>query len=192
MKERSLSEADVVAALKTYTPTGRKDEYYIFASGGHGGNLIVIGVPSMRILKYIGVFTPEPWQGYGYGDDGTREVLAGGRLHGRDITWGDMHHPALSETNGQYDGEFIFVNDKANPRVAVINLKDFETEQIITSNLIESEHGATFVTPNTDYVIETSQYPAPLGGEYADIKEYNEKTAAAEQPPAKRSLQLAP
>jgi nitrous-oxide reductase len=179
MKERSLSEADVVAALKTYTPTGRKDEYYIFASGGHGGNLIVVGVPSMRILKYIGVFTPEPWQGYGYGDDGTRDVLAGGRLHGRDITWGDMHHPALSETNGQYDGEFIFVNDKANPRVAVVNLKDFGTEQIITSNLIESEHGATFVTPNTDYVIETSQYPAPLGGEYADIKEYNDKYRGA-------------
>jgi nitrous-oxide reductase len=23
----------------------------------------------MRILKYVGVFTPEPWQGYGYGDE---------------------------------------------------------------------------------------------------------------------------
>src|SRR5690554_6550913 len=67
MAARGLTEADVNAALKTYTPTGKKDEYYIFASGGHGGNLIVIGVPSMRILKYIGVFTPEPWQGYGYG-----------------------------------------------------------------------------------------------------------------------------
>ena len=58
MKARGLSEADVTAALKTYTPSGKKDEYYTFASGGHGGNLIVIGVPSMRILKYIGVFTP--------------------------------------------------------------------------------------------------------------------------------------
>jgi len=53
MKERGLSEADVAAALKTYTPSGKKDEYYLFASGGHGGNLIVIGVPSMRILKYV-------------------------------------------------------------------------------------------------------------------------------------------
>jgi nitrous-oxide reductase len=23
----------------------------------------------MRILKYIAVFTPEPWQGYGYDED---------------------------------------------------------------------------------------------------------------------------
>ena len=77
MKQRDLTEADVSAALKTYTPTGRHDEYYLFASGGHGGNLIVIGVPSMRILKYVGVFTPEPWQGYAYGDQ-SDDVLDGG------------------------------------------------------------------------------------------------------------------
>ena len=179
MAERGLSEADVTAALKTYTPSGKKDEYVLFASGGHGGNLIVIGVPSMRILKYVGVFTVEPWQGYGFGDQGAKEVLAGGRRHNKDITWGDMHHPALSETKGDYDGEFIFLNDKANPRIAVVNLKDFVTEQIVASNLIESEHGGMFVTPNTDYVIETSQYPAPLGGEYADLKDYNEKYRGA-------------
>lgn len=179
MKERALSEADVAAALKTYTPSGKKDEYYIFASGGHGGNLIVIGVPSMRILKYVGVFTTEPWQGYGYGDKSAADVLAGGRRHGKDITWGDMHHPALSETAGDYDGQFIFVNDKANPRIAVVNLQDFTTEQIVASHLIESEHGGMFVTPNTDYVIETSQYPAPLGGAYADLSEYNDKYRGA-------------
>ena len=179
MKERGLSEADLTAALKTYTPSGKKDEYLLFASGGHGGNLIVIGVPSMRILKYVAVFTPEPWQGYGYGDKGTAEVLAQGTRHGKAITWGDMHHPALSESKGEYDGEFIFVNDKANPRVGVVNLKDFQTEQLVESKLIESDHGGMFVTPNTDYVIETSQYPAPLGGEYADIKEYNDKYRGA-------------
>ena len=62
MKARKLSEDDVRAALMTYTPTGRHDEYYMFASGGHSGHVVVIGVPSMRILKYIAVFTPEPWQ----------------------------------------------------------------------------------------------------------------------------------
>ena len=34
MKARSLSEADVTAALKTYTPGGKADGYYLFASGG--------------------------------------------------------------------------------------------------------------------------------------------------------------
>ena len=62
MKQRGLSEADVSAALQTYMPTGQKDTYLTFASGGHGGNMVVIGVPSMRVLKYVGVFTPEPWQ----------------------------------------------------------------------------------------------------------------------------------
>ncbi len=178
MQARDLSEADVTAALKTYTPTGKHDEYLTFASGGHGGNLIVIGVPSMRILKYVGVFAPEPWQGYGYGDEGD-DVLAQGNRGGQEITWADMHHPALSETGGEYDGKYIFVNDKCNPRVAVVDLSDFMTKQIVSSELIASEHGATFVTPDTDYVIETSQYPAPLGGVYAPIEQFNEKYRGA-------------
>ena len=178
MKQRGLTEADVSAALQTYMPTGKKDEYITFASGGHGGNMIVIGVPSMRILKYVGVFTPEPWQGYGYGDQ-SGEVLAGGSRFGKEMTWGDMHHPALSETNGEYDGKYVFVNDKANARIAVVDLHDFVTKQIITSELIQSDHGATFVTPNTEWVIESSQYPAPLGGGYAPIEQFEEKYRGA-------------
>ena len=178
MQARNLTEADVTAALKTYTPTGHLDEYYTFASGGHGGNLIVIGVPSMRILKYVGVFTPEPWQGFGYGDE-SGEVLAQGNRGGVELTWADMHHPALSETDGDYDGKWIFVNDKCNPRVAVVDLSDFMTKQIVSSELIASEHGATFVTPNTDYIVETSQYPAPLGGGYAPIEQWNDKYRGA-------------
>jgi nitrous-oxide reductase len=178
MKLRGLSEADVSAALQTYMPTGKKDDYITFASGGHGGNMIVIGVPSMRILKYVGVFTPEPWQGYGYGDQ-SQAVLDEGSRFGKDITWGDMHHPALSETDGEYDGRYIFVNDKANARVAIVDLHDFVTKQIVTSELIQSDHGATFVTPNTEYVVESSQYPAPLGGGYAPVEDFQEKYRGA-------------
>ncbi len=178
MKARGLSEADVTAALKTYTPNRKYDEYLTFASGGHGGQVIVIGVPSMRILKYIGVFTPEPWQGWGYGDQ-SGDVISQGNRDGRQLTWADVHHPALSETNGDYDGKYLFVNDKANPRIAVIDLNDFMTKQIVTSELIESDHGAAFVTPNSEYVIETAQYPAPLGGGYAPIEEWNEKYRGA-------------
>ena len=178
MKQRGLTEADVSAALQTYIPTGKKDDYITFASGGHGGNMIVIGVPSMRILKYVGVFTPEPWQGYGYGDQ-SEKVLEGGSRFGKKMTWGDMHHPALSETAGEYDGGYIFVNDKANARIAVVDLHDFVTKQIVTSEIIQSDHGATFVTPNTEYVVESSQYPAPLGGGYAPIEQFQEKYRGA-------------
>lgn len=179
MKARNLSEADVNAALKTYTPTGRPDEYLAFSSGGQSGQVLVLGLPSMRILKYIAVFTPEPWQGYGF-DEQTKAVLAGGRRGGRDITWGDTHHPALSESGGDYDGKFLFIGDKANPRLAVIDLTDFTTKQIVTTELLSSDHGAAFVTPNTDYVIETTQYPAPLAGAYADpAKEFKAKYRGA-------------
>lgn len=178
MKERGLNDADVKAALATYTPSGKHDEYLTFASGGHSGQIVVIGVPSMRILKYIGVFTPEPWQGWGF-DDASKAVLAGGQRGGKDLTWADTHHPALSETGGDYDGQYLFIADKANARVAVIDLKDFMTKQIVTSELLGSDHGGTFVTPNTDYVIESSQYPTPLGNTYADPKELKDKYRGA-------------
>ncbi len=174
MAARDLSEADVEAALKTYVPTGKMDEYYLFASGGQSGNVNVIGVPSMRMLKVIGVFTPESWQGWGFGDD-TESILDQGNQGGRKIRWADVHHPNLSETKGDYDGKYLFVNDKANARVAVVDLEDFTTKQIVANPLAASDHGGAFVTPNTEYIIETSQYPAPLGREYAPIEEYAAK-----------------
>ncbi|MCB1955846.1 MAG: cytochrome C, partial [Rhodocyclaceae bacterium] len=122
MKRRNLSQQDLLAAAKTYTPSGKRDEFIAFSSGGQSGQIIVYGVPSMRILKYLAVFTPEPWQGYGF-DEESKAVLAQGRIDGKDITWGDTHHPAISETEGQYDGQFLFINDKANPRLAVVDLR---------------------------------------------------------------------
>jgi nitrous-oxide reductase len=171
---RGLTPADIEAALKTFTPSGTHDEYMMFASGGHSGQVYVIGMPSMRILKQIAVFTPEPWQGYGYGEQGTMEILASGNADGSDITWGDTHHTALSETGGDYDGQYLFINDKANGRVAVIDLKDFETKQIVKNPIALGDHGGTFVTPNTEWIIEGGQYGSPLGWEYASIEDYEE------------------
>ena len=103
------------------------------------------------------------------------EILEQGKINGKEIHWGDTHHPALSETAGDYDGEYLFINDKANPRVAVIDLKTFETKQIVVNPLFKSEHGGTFVTPNTEYIIEAAQYPAPYAKEYAPLEEFREK-----------------
>ncbi|MER3544463.1 MAG: cytochrome C [Chloroflexota bacterium] len=173
--ERGLTPDDVTAALKTYMPTGKLDEYIMFSSGGQGGQILVIGLPSMRLLKVIGVFTPEPWQGYGYGSLETQKVLEGGFAKGKPIYWGDTHHPALSETNGEYDGQFLFINDKANARLAVIDLRDFETKQIVKNPNAINDHGGGFVTPNTEYVIEGPQYATPIGWEYAPVDQYKEK-----------------
>ncbi len=173
--QRGLSQDDVRAALMTYLPSGRMDDYYLLASGGHAGQVLVMGLPSMRILKEIAVFTPEPWQGYGFGSKESEEILAGGKVRGRDVHWGDTHHPGLSETNGEYDGQYLFINDKANARIAVIDLRDFATKQIVKNPLVLVDHGGSFVTPNTEYVVQGSQYATPLGWDYAPLSDYKDK-----------------
>ncbi|MBV5265748.1 Sec-dependent nitrous-oxide reductase [Pinisolibacter aquiterrae] len=178
MKRRGLSQKDLLAAAKTYTPTGGRDEFLVFSSSGQAGQIMVYGIPSMRILKYVSVFTPEPWQGFGF-DEESKKILRQGDIDGREINWGDTHHPALSETDGKPDGEYLFINDKANPRVGVVSLHDFETQQIVVNPILQSEHGGTFVTPNTEYVIEAAQYPGVLGRGYAPLSEFNEKFRGA-------------
>ncbi len=173
MKERGLSQQDLLAAAKTYTPSGGRDKYIVFSSGGQSGQVMVYGVPSMRILKYIGVFTPEPWQGWGYDDD-TKKILAEGNIRGKEITWGDTHHPAISETNGVYDGKWLAINDKANPRIAIIDLGDFVTKQIVVNPVFKSDHGGAFFTPNSEYILEACQYGAPYDNNYHPIEEYKE------------------
>ncbi|MCE5181466.1 MAG: Sec-dependent nitrous-oxide reductase [Betaproteobacteria bacterium] len=175
MKARGLSQQDLMAAAKTYVPTGKRDDFIAFSSGGQSGQVIVYGIPSMRILKYIAVFTPEPWQGYGF-DEESKAVLKQGQIDGKDITWGDTHHPAISETNGKYDGQFLFINDKANPRLAVIDLRDFETKQIVVNPIFKSEHGGAFVSPNTEYIIEAAQYASPLANKkFVPLERFNEE-----------------
>ncbi|GAB6051243.1 Sec-dependent nitrous-oxide reductase [Magnetospira thiophila] len=178
MQDRGLTQKDILAAAKTYVPTGKRDEFLAFSSGGQSGQIIVYGIPSMRILKYVAVFTPEPWQGYGF-DDESKAVLDQGKINGKTVTYGDTHHPAISETNGEYDGRYLFINDKANPRIAVIDLADFETKQIVVNPIMKSEHGGAFVTPNTDYVIEATQYAAPFSKEYVPLSEFNDKYRGA-------------
>lgn len=171
---RGLTPDDVAAALKTYTPTGQHDEYIMFASGGHSGQAYAVGLPSMRILKQIAVFTPDPWQGYGYGDASSMALLESGNIGELPLTWGDTHHPALSETEGEYDGQFLFINDKANARIAVIDLRDFETKQIVNNPIALNDHGGTMATPNTEWIIEGGQYAAPLGWGYSSLDNYAE------------------
>ncbi|MGB5726534.1 MAG: cytochrome C, partial [Thiogranum sp.] len=174
MKERGLTQKDLLAAAKTYTPTGGRDEYLAFSSGGQSGQVIVYGIPSMRILKYIGVFTPEPWQGYGF-DDESKAVLRQGNIQGKEINYGDTHHPAISETDGDYNGRWLFINDKANPRVAVIDLHDFETKQIVVNPVFKSQHGGVFVSQNTDYAMTAAQYATPFENEFVPLEEFNER-----------------
>jgi nitrous-oxide reductase len=115
----------------------------------------------MRILKAIAAFSPEPWQGYGYGADWGDQVLNNGNPPipaNVNLTWGDTHHPALSETGGEYDGRYLYINDRANGRMAFIDLRDMRTKQIVAVPNIATSHGGMFVTPNSDYVHVSSKF----------------------------------
>ena len=179
-QSRGLSPEDAARAVKTFVPPGGRDEYMLFASGGHSGQVHVIGVPSMRLLKTIAVFTPEPWQGYGYGADWSETALrdtdeANGNGHsgngadngngrGKDaLRWGDSHHPALSETDGKYDGRWLYINDRAHGRIGMVDLADFRAKQILQVPNLMTSHGGIFATPDTRYVHISSKVPALKG-----------------------------
>jgi nitrous-oxide reductase len=153
-------------ASNTYVAPGEKDEYYLFYSGGHSGQVFVAGIPSMRHITTIPVYAPYPATGYGF-DEESKKMMG-------DYTWGDVHHPALSQTASKYDGRWLFVNDNANNRVARIDLRDFKTHQILGPIPNSSgNHGSSFVTENTEYLLVASRFSVPLPkGRVADLNDY--------------------
>jgi nitrous-oxide reductase len=169
-KPKIAQRGDIAeAAIASYVAPGDLDEFYIFYSGGQSGNVYVAGIPSMRHIATIPVFAPYPGNGYGF-DKETKAMLGG-------FTWGDVHHPAISKTNGDYDARWLFVNDNANNRMARIDLRDFKTRQIFGPiPNVSGNHGSTFVTSNTEYILGASRFSIPLPkGTYAPIEEYATK-----------------
>jgi nitrous-oxide reductase len=167
--KNGVSQDVVEAALKTYVPPGEHDEYYLFSSGGHSGNVFVYGVPSMRRIRTVPVFSPETATGYGYTEE-SKELMG-------NYTWGDAHHPALSETKGEYDGRWLFINDNANSRLARIDLETFTTKQILgpVPN-IYGPHGTAFITPNSEYFMMASRFAGPVPyGKYAPLEQFKEE-----------------
>ncbi len=162
----SMATAGTSPAERTYVAPGEKDEYYLFYSGGHSGQVFVAGMPSMRHLSTIPVFSPYPGTGYGF-DEETKAMLG-------DYTWGDVHHPGLSKTDGNYDGRWLFVNDNANNRIARVSLQDFKTHQILGPIPNSSgNHGSSFVTDNSEYVLVATRFSVPLPkGRYAELDKY--------------------
>jgi nitrous-oxide reductase len=172
VKRRGLNSDDVLAAAKTYTPDNIKDEYVALNSGGQEGNMPMYTVPSMRLMKYVPVCTYQPYNGYGYSME-TEAMMAKGFIDGQEILWGDTHHPGFSETNGVYNGKWATINDKANPRIYIVSLTDWELKDVIQNPIFRSDHGGNFFTPNSEYIMEATQYPAPFNRKYYPLSQTN-------------------
>jgi nitrous-oxide reductase len=156
------------AASKVYVAPGEYDEFYGFFSGGFSGQLSVYGLPSGRLFKIIPVFSQNPENGYGYSEE-TKSMLMTSKGF---IPWDDAHHPELSQTNGVPDGRFVFINGNNTPRIARINLKDFETDDIIEIPNSGGNHASPFVTPNSEYVVASTRFSVPIPQKDVPISEY--------------------
>jgi len=130
------------AAEKVYVAPGEHDEFYAFISGGFSGQLAVYGLPSGRLFKVIPVFSVDAEKAYGFNEE-TKPML--NTSHGF-IPWDDSHHPDISQTAGELDGRYVFINGNNTPRIAKIDLTTFETTEIIEIPNSAGNHSSSFVT----------------------------------------------
>ncbi len=145
-------------AERVYVKPGEWDEYYAFLSGGFSGQLAVHGLPSGRLFKIIPVFSVDAEKAYGFNEE-TKPMLM--TSHGF-IPWGDLHHPDISQTNGELDGRWVFVNENNTPRIARVDLRYFETAEIIEIPNSAGNHASAFVTENTEYVVANTRFAVPV------------------------------
>jgi len=148
------------AAGDVYVPPGEHDKYYAFLSGGQSGSVFVVGIPSGRLIREIPVFEPRAAYGYAVHPNDPRRQ----QLEATGGAWGDTHHPAPSETNGVYDGKYLWINDLANGRLARVRLDVFETDRIIKIPNLQGAHGIAVVSPNTKYIGVNGEFEQPTNG----------------------------
>jgi nitrous-oxide reductase len=158
------------AASQVYVAPGEYDEFYAFLSGGFSGQVSVYGLPSGRLLKVIPVFSVDAEKGYGFNEE-TKPLL--NTSFGM-IPWDDSHHPELSQTKGETDGRWLFINGNNTPRIARLDLTTFETAEIIQIPNSGGNHSSPFTTENTEYVVAGTRFGVPYPQQDVAIESYAE------------------
>ncbi|WP_339499113.1 TAT-dependent nitrous-oxide reductase [Pseudomonas silesiensis] len=174
LTRESFAAAAKESKSKIHVGPGDLDDYYGFWSGGHQGEVRVMGIPSMRELLRIPVFNVDSATGWGLTNESKR--IMGDSAHFQN---GDCHHPHLSMTDGKYDGKYLFINDKANSRVARIRLDVMKCDKMLTVPNVQAVHGLRLQKmPHTQYVFANAEFviPHPNDGSTFDLQDKNSYT----------------
>ncbi|MBI1766961.1 MAG: Sec-dependent nitrous-oxide reductase [Bacteroidetes bacterium] len=147
------------AAEKVYVAPGQYDEFYNIVSGGFNGQMSIYGLPSGRLFRIIPVFSVFPENGYGFSEE-SKAML--NTSHGF-VPWDDLHHIALSQTNGEHDGRWAFGNANNTPRVGRVDMKTFRTVEILELPNSAGNHSSPFITENSEYIIAGTRFSVPMG-----------------------------
>jgi nitrous-oxide reductase len=119
---------------------GELDTYYGLWSGGHTGDVRVLGLPSGREILRIPCFVPDALVGWGITNESKKVMGTKGDGNLR-YTVGDTHHVHASYKDGNYDGRYAWVNDKINARLARIRLDYFVCDKITELPHVQGFHG---------------------------------------------------
>ncbi|MBK8973463.1 MAG: nitrous-oxide reductase [Hahellaceae bacterium] len=165
MTRESWAAAVKESSQKIHVNPGELDEYYGFWSGGHQGEVRVMGVPSMRELMRIPVFNIDSATGWGLTNESKRIMGDSAKYLN-----GDCHHPHISMTDGRYDGKYLFINDKANSRVARIRLDIMKCDKMVTIPNVQAIHGLRLQkVPRTKYVFCNAEFIIPHPNDGSNI-----------------------